>query len=77
METVTINPVFIKSLEKNRSALNAAFEYYHSGESRVEPSDIFNTFARLLNPLYDNNKIVSDKILISIFKSLLKLISKK
>jgi hypothetical protein len=77
METVIINPEFVKSLEKNRSILNSAFEYYNSGMNRIESSDIFNVFTRIMNPLYDNGPAVPDKISVSIFITLLNLISKK
>jgi hypothetical protein len=77
METVIIHPEFIKSIEKNRSVLNTAFEYYSTGMNNIEPSDIFNALTRILNPLYDSGLAVKDQVLISIFKSLLNLISKK
>lgn len=77
METVISSPEFTRSLEKNRTVLNSAFDYYSSGVSRIDPEDIFNAFTVIMNPLYSSGLTVSDKSLISIFKSLLDLISKK
>lgn len=76
MEVVT-DPEFIKSIERNRSGLNAAFELFSSGETRITPSDIFSAFTRVLNPVYKNGLSVSDSVLVSVFKGLLKLVSKK
>lgn len=77
METVITSPEFVKSLEKNRSALNAFYEYYNSAESRIDSADIFSVFAKILSPLYDCGMTVSDNVLLSVFKCILKLISKR
>jgi hypothetical protein len=77
MEAMISNPGLIKSLERNRTALNSAFDYYSAGTGRIESADIFKVFARIMNPLYDSGMTVSDKILMSIFRCVLNLISKK
>lgn len=77
MEAMISNPGLIESLERNRTALNSAFDYYSTGTGRIESADIFKVFAGIMNPLYDSGMTVSDKILISIFRCVLNLISKK
>jgi hypothetical protein len=75
MERVT-NVKFAESLERNRTALNSAFDYFSSGDSSSDPEDVLNIFTGLLNPLFDEELNVTDKTVISVFKSLLKLKSK-
>ncbi|PKL16707.1 MAG: hypothetical protein CVV49_14775 [Spirochaetae bacterium HGW-Spirochaetae-5] len=75
MERVT-NIKFAESLERNRTALNSAFDYFSSGDSSSDPEDVLNIFTGLLNPLFDEGLNVTDKTVISVFKSLLKLKSK-
>ena len=72
-----INPELVKALEKNRTALNSAFEYFISGENRIESHDIFNVLTKVLTPVYRDGIAVTDSMILSIFKSLLKLIAKK
>jgi len=76
METV-ISPELAEILEKNRSALNAAFEYYSSGDTLIDQADILNAFTRVINPIYDSGGALQDKIILSVFISLLKLFSKR
>ena len=75
MERV-ISGNFEESLEKNRAALNSIFDYFNSADGRIESSDILDIFTMIMNPLFDEGFSVSDKTVISTFKSLLKLISK-
>jgi len=75
MERV-INNNFAESLKRNRSALNPVFEYFNSGDSNIDTSDVQNIFSSLLNPLFEQGFSVSDKVINSTFRSVLKLISK-
>ncbi len=72
-----INPEFVKALERNRGQINAAFEFNNSGDSHVESSEIFSALARVMVPLFDKQLTVTDNNVVSIFKGLLKLLSKR
>jgi hypothetical protein len=74
MEKVT-NIKFTESLERNRTALNSAFDYFYSGGNTVDSGDVLNIFTRLLNPLFEEDLNVTDKTVISVFKTVLKLAS--
>ncbi len=71
-----INSNFAVSLERNRQILNSAFEYYSSGDSTVDSSDVLNIFTDIVNPLFEDGFAVPDQIVISIFRSILKLTSR-